>query len=181
MSTDEGGWRWQIDVLRKQFPSIVLTSAFRNNSVTSSGESSYHARGRAVDVTPSIDIFNWIVGNFGTQSAEVIYSPAGNRQINNGKPHLYTGVTRAEHFSHVHWAIIGPTQPGTSFASAGIVTAGNPIPGVDAAVGVANFLKFISDPGTWTRIGLGIAGLVALGFAFRSLLPIESIRKAVAG
>jgi hypothetical protein len=51
-----------------------------------------------------MEIFNWIKANH-PHSRELIFSPAGFGQVHNGKPHLYTGVTRKNHFDHVHWAM----------------------------------------------------------------------------
>ncbi|GAB3598633.1 hypothetical protein GCM10027586_00750 [Kineococcus gypseus] len=108
------GWQWQIATLRQIFPGLHLNSGFRRGAVTSSGNLSYHARGRAVDVPPRMDVFNWLLENFGATSKEIIFSPAGNRQIKNGRPHYYTGKVRADHFDHVHWAfrnggpVLGP-------------------------------------------------------------------------
>ena len=42
---------------------------------------------------------------FGGRSRELIFSPAGMRQVHNGQPHMYTGVTRRDHWSHIHWAM----------------------------------------------------------------------------
>jgi hypothetical protein len=98
------GWENQWRILHEQFPAAQLTSAFRPGSITASGNLSYHALGRAIDVTPSMDIFNWLVSNFGATSKEIIYTPAGGRQIKDGHPYTYTGEVAAEHFNHVHWA-----------------------------------------------------------------------------
>lgn len=99
------GWQRQWAVLHRAFPGAQLFSSYRPGAVTSSGNVSYHARGRAIDVTPSMDIFNWILANYGRTAKEVIYSPAGPRQIKNGRPHYYTGQVRADHWDHVHWAM----------------------------------------------------------------------------
>jgi hypothetical protein len=115
-----GGWRWQMAVLRKAFPGLQLISGFRPGAVThATGRQSYHAVGRAVDVPPRMDVFNWIRGNYGKRTRELIFSPAGGRQIHNGQPHMYTGVTRADHWNHVHWAYDqgGMLPPGTSLAT----------------------------------------------------------------
>src|SRR5207344_2048898 len=92
-----GGWQWQIAVLRRAFPGLQLISGFRPGARThATGAVSYHARGRAVDVPPRMDVFNWIRAVFGKRTRELIFSPAGMKQIHNGQPHLYTGVTRAD-------------------------------------------------------------------------------------
>jgi hypothetical protein len=114
-----GGWRWQIAVLRKAFPGLQLISGYRTRYFTATGGHSYHNMGRAVDVPPRMDVFNWIRGNYGKRTKELIFSPAGGRQIHNGQPHMYTGITRAQHFNHVHWAYDqgGMLPPGTSLAT----------------------------------------------------------------
>lgn len=113
-----GGYRWQMDVLRRIFPGLALISGYRPGAITATGNRSYHASGRAVDVPPRMDVFNWIRANYGASSKELIYSPAGGRQMHNGQPHVYTGVTRANHWDHVHWAYDqgGPLYPGTTVA-----------------------------------------------------------------
>ena len=99
-----GGWQWQMRVLRAAFPGLALISGYRPGAITATGRRSYHASGRAVDVPPSMAVFNWIRSHYGRNTKELIFSPAGGRQIHNGSPHYYTGITRAMHFNHVHWA-----------------------------------------------------------------------------
>jgi hypothetical protein len=92
-------------VLRSAFPGLRLISGFRPGAITATGNRSYHSMGRAVDVPPSMAVFNWIRSNFGGRTRELIFSPAGGAQVHNGRPHMYTGITRAMHFDHVHWAM----------------------------------------------------------------------------
>lgn len=99
-----GGWRRQWALVHGHFPSARLHSGYRPGSITATGNRSYHGAGRAIDVTPSMAIFNWIRTNFGKNTKELIYSPAGQRQLHNGRNHYYSGVTRSMHFDHVHWA-----------------------------------------------------------------------------
>jgi hypothetical protein len=99
------GWMRQWAVVHRAFPSAQLFSGYRPGAITSSGNRSYHSMGRAIDITPSMEIFNWLARNFGANTKELIYSPAGNRQIHNGRPHYYSGQVRADHFDHVHWAM----------------------------------------------------------------------------
>jgi len=58
----------------------------------------------------------WIVANY-PHSREVIYSGPGGANWRNGRPHTYTGITRANHFDHVHWALLhgGPVDAGASY------------------------------------------------------------------
>ena len=103
---DSGVWRNLWAMTKKQFPSAVLTSAYRGGSITASGNLSHHARGNAIDVSPSMDIFNWWRKNYGANLAELIYSPANGKQIKNGRNHMYTGAVRSMHFNHVHIAAV---------------------------------------------------------------------------
>jgi Flp pilus assembly pilin Flp len=98
------GWQNMVAILRRQFPNIVITSTYRPGSITASGNQSYHSMGRAVDMAPSMEYFNWIHSRFGKNTKELIYSPAGGRQIKNGAPYYYSGAVRSMHFNHVHWA-----------------------------------------------------------------------------
>jgi phage-related protein len=102
--TGGSGWQWQMKVLRAVFPGLPLNSGYRPGSITASGNLSYHARGRAVDVPPRADVFNWIRANYGATTKELIYSPMGALQLKNGKSHVYTGAVKAMHYNHVHWA-----------------------------------------------------------------------------
>lgn len=96
------GWQAMWETLRSAFPSAVLTSSFRPGAITAVGTKSMHGAGRAIDVTPSMDIFNWLKANF-PGSAEIIYSPAGGEQVLAGRNHFYGEPTRRMHFNHVHW------------------------------------------------------------------------------
>ena len=103
---DGGVWRNLWAMTKKQFPSARLTSAYRPGSITASGNSSHHARGNAIDVSPSMEIFNWWRNNHGANLAELIYSPANGKQIKNGRNYMYTGAVRSMHFNHVHIAAV---------------------------------------------------------------------------
>lgn len=97
------GWAWQVATIKKAFPNIAITSTTRPGAKTVSGNTSYHARGRAIDMSPSMAAFNWIAQNF-PNTAELIFSPAGARQLKNGRSHIYSGAVKAMHYNHVHWA-----------------------------------------------------------------------------
>lgn len=107
------GYRAMMDALHTRFPGLALISGLRPGAKTATGKASYHGSGRAVDIPPLMEVFNWIAQHYGPQTRELIFSPAGNRQIWNGSPHMYSGVTRAMHWDHVHWAmrhggVLGP-------------------------------------------------------------------------
>lgn len=99
------GYRKQMNILHGAFPGMPLVSGYRPGAITATGNKSYHSMGRAVDIPPSMAVFNWIRSHYGKNTKELIYSPAGTRQIHNGHNHMYTGVTRRMHFDHVHWAM----------------------------------------------------------------------------
>lgn len=108
-----GGMVWNNlwGIIKEKFPWARLTSAYRGGSQTASGNTSYHASGKAVDLAgrgsmnmgDMMKIFNFIHSNYG-QSSELIHSPAEGRQIKNGRHHKYTGAVRRMHYNHVHWA-----------------------------------------------------------------------------
>jgi hypothetical protein len=75
-----------------------------NVRLTATGNKSMHGYGRAVDMDPNPAIFNWLRSNYGSKLKELIYSPAGGNQIYNGHNHMYSGITRAMHFNHIHAA-----------------------------------------------------------------------------
>lgn len=98
------GWQNQWAAVKGAFPGASLNSSVRPGAKTVNGGTSYHASGRAIDVTPSMEIFNWIRQNY-PNSRELIYSPAGNRQLQNGQNHFWGEPVRSQHWNHVHWAM----------------------------------------------------------------------------
>ena len=99
---DGNGMKWAAmwEIVKKQFPWARLNSAYYDRI----GGKTYHAKGRAIDVTPSMEIFNWLKQNY-PNSKELIYSPANGRQLQNGKEHFWGEPVRSAHFNHVHWAM----------------------------------------------------------------------------
>lgn len=89
--------------LRKYLPGVRITSSYRPGAGRS-----YHASGRALDISPSMAAFNAIRSAFGPSIAELIYAPAGGRNVWHGRPHNYSAGTLADHYDHVHWAMFGP-------------------------------------------------------------------------
>lgn len=115
-----GGMIWQQlwNAVRHQFPDVQLHSAFRPGAITATGNRSLHSRGRAIDISPRMDIFNWLAQNY-PQSGELIFSPAGGRQLYRGAPHFYGEPTRGDHWDHIHWGMFdrgGYLQPGWNMA-----------------------------------------------------------------
>lgn len=99
------GYQNMMRILHGPFPGLPLISGLRPGAITATGNRSYHASGRATDLPPRADVFEWIRSNFFNQTRELIFSPKGARQIWNGRPHVYTGITKAMHYDHVHWAM----------------------------------------------------------------------------
>jgi hypothetical protein len=98
------GWQAQWNVVKSMFPSAALHSAYRPGAVTAVGTPSFHGKGRAIDITPSMAIFDRLAKAF-PNSSELIYSPAGGRQLYMGRQTLFGEPTRSDHFDHIHWAM----------------------------------------------------------------------------
>lgn len=98
------GWKAQWSAVQAMFPGARLHSAFRPGAVTAVGTPSYHGQGRAVDVTPSMTLFNRLASAF-PNSTELIYSPAGGRQLYKGQRTMFGEPTRGDHWDHIHWAM----------------------------------------------------------------------------
>lgn len=167
---DERGWVWQMEVLRRQFPGLPLTSGYRPGAITATGNESYHGKGRAVDIPPRMDVFEWIRTTYGANTKELIYSPAGGRQIHNGQPHVYTGVTKANHYDHVHWAIIDQTGgAAANMQTVGTATS-NPIDALrNTFQQTGQQISDITNPQLWLRVGAALGGLLLLLIAFATL------------
>ena len=111
-------WQQLWNAVRHQFPDAQLFSAFRPGAITATGNRSLHSRGRAIDISPRMDIFNWLASNY-PASGELIFSPAGGRQIYRGRPHMYGEPTRGDHWDHIHWGMFdrgGYLRPGWNMA-----------------------------------------------------------------
>ncbi len=108
-------------------PEAKVTSSYRPGSMTVSGNRSYHSwnPARAADFAPpSMGLFNYFAARY-PGARELIYSPAGNAQIKNGRPHFYSGPVRGEHFNHVHLALAdGGLVPSRKFDTGGILPPG---------------------------------------------------------
>lgn len=103
-----GGSAGMMALLRAQFPGLPLLSGYRPNSITLTGNRSYHASDRAVDVPPRRDVAEWIRANYGAGTRELI-TPYQELNLHNGRPHVYTGAVWNQHNfaggnAHDHWA-----------------------------------------------------------------------------
>lgn len=164
---DSGVHRQLAAIIKQQFPNARITSAYRPGSTGSGGRPDYHSTGNAIDIAPpSMAIFNWIAQNY-PNSTELIYTPAGSRQLKNGKPHTYSAAVAVGHFNHIHWAMAENTNaiPASSGSGGGdgLLASLNPLQPLFDLVG------FLTDKGTWVRIGLGVLGVLLIGIAFLAL------------
>ena len=92
--------------VRKNLPGVQITSGYRPGAITATGNKSNHGKGKALDLAPSMGTFNKILKAFGgSKILELIYSPAGGRQISKGRRYNYPQPTRGDHWDHVHWAM----------------------------------------------------------------------------
>ncbi|WP_047893247.1 hypothetical protein [Micromonospora sp. RV43] len=104
-------------ILRAVFPGLPLYSGFREGSRTDSGALSYHAmiaadgdEGRAVDLPPRQDVFDYIHDHFFAATRELIWLGDKYRNIWNGKHHKYSDSLLRKHGvagmpgAHLHWA-----------------------------------------------------------------------------
>jgi hypothetical protein len=108
------GWAKQWALIHGAFPSAHLISGFRPGATTLSGNQSYHAVGRAIDVSPMRAIANWIRAHYGSSTKELI-TPWPALDLWNGKFHDYSYAIDAQHGvygsnAHVHWAMDGVTK-----------------------------------------------------------------------
>lgn len=106
------GYQAMMQALWTQFPGLQLISGFRPGAITATGNPSYHGKGRAVDIPPRFDVNSWIYRNYKHMTKELIFSPPGAYQVRNGADYVYSGITKAMHYDHNHWAL----------ANGGIVT-----------------------------------------------------------
>lgn len=154
---DAGVWRQMATWIKRNLPGARITSSYRR-TMTATGKVSNHARGLALDIVGGgrysmMDVFNAIAGTFGGRSIELIHSQAGGRQISRGRRYYYSGVTRANHFDHVHWSMpsMDPSIP-ADFSGGGGFSMPNP---------VAEALKALANPlftGA-TKLIDGVSGL----------------------
>lgn len=87
---------WIVSVIRANFPGIDIISTFRKGAKTLSGNTSYHARNRAVDTEPSEELARWFYTNYKGRLKELI-TPWQQYNVHNGKSHTYTGAVWNQH------------------------------------------------------------------------------------
>lgn len=95
--------------LRSAFGNVPLISGFRPNAHTLSGNVSYHASGRAIDIAPVRAWAVFLNSAFGPRLKELI-TPWQDLNLHNGQPHHYTGAVWSQHNfaggnAHIHAAM----------------------------------------------------------------------------
>lgn len=95
--------------LRRVFGNVPLISGLRPGSRTLSGALSYHASGRAIDISPVRAWAQYIHARYGPQLREHI-TPWQDLNLRNGRPHTYTGAVWNQHNfpggnAHIHAAL----------------------------------------------------------------------------
>ncbi len=111
-------WEKLLAAVRTQFPGLPLISGLRPGAITATGNRSLHSLGRAIDIPPRMDVFDWLAQTW-PGSGELIFSPAEGRQIYRGAPHVYGEPTRGDHWDHIHWGMFdqgGWLEPGLTLA-----------------------------------------------------------------
>lgn len=166
------GWQRQMAVLRARFPGLPLISGYRPGAITATGNPSWHGKGRAVDIPPRMDVFNWIAQNFGKRTKELIFTPAGIKQVLNGASHVYSGITAAMHKDHIHWAYDrgGLLPPGLSMAYNGTGRGERVLPpsqDLETTLYRA-FMRALADA------GVGTVELRVDGEEFKKVIRVES-------
>ncbi|MGX9348161.1 phage tail tape measure protein [Microbacterium sp. KNMS] len=140
------GWEAMWAMVQAADPGIVMTSNYRPGSRTVNGGQSYHALGRAIDLIPAtMETFNKVAALF-PNASELIYTPAGSRQLLNGQPFAgWSPAVQAQHYNHIHLAMSdggvfpmlangGPVKKGKGYV---VGDAGVPeffVPGADGYV-----------------------------------------------
>ncbi|MER7164493.1 phage tail tape measure protein [Micromonospora sp. NPDC000207] len=98
-----------LGALRSAFGSVPLVSGLRVGSRTLTGNRSYHADGRAIDIAPVHAWAQFIRAAFGPRLRELI-TPWQSLNLRNGRPHTYSGAVWRQHNfaggnAHIHAAM----------------------------------------------------------------------------
>ncbi|BEL07820.1 hypothetical protein Q0Z83_060110 [Actinoplanes sichuanensis] len=98
-----------LGALRGAFGSVPLISGLRPGATTLSGNTSYHASGRAIDIAPIRGWAEFIHGVFGPRLRELI-TPWQDLNLLNGRPHTFRGAVWNQHNfaggnAHIHAAL----------------------------------------------------------------------------
>lgn len=158
--------------VHRQFPGLTLISGYRPGAVTVTGKTSMHASAKAADLPPRIEVFNWIRDNYAANTFELIFTPAGGRQVYKGQPHVYTGAVAATHFTHIHWSVVDAAALGSAPPGGTVLPVSNPIAGAvtdaaTSALGLDPLIAFFRDQHGLRRslmISVGV-GLILIGIS----------------
>ena len=159
-----GAMRWQAiwNLIRSVAPESRMTSNYRPGAITASGFPSKHGMGRAVDLVSSNMMATFNKLRPLRPWTELYYSPAGNRQLLNGRPHYPTGITRQMHFSHIHAAMArgGVIPKPLLFDRGGVLPQGTSM--VHNATGAPEPLARVDQMGGDIIVNLDVNDLRAL-------------------
>ena len=157
-----GGMVYQkmADWLRKNMPGTTITSSYRPGSITASGNRSNHAFGRALDIVPAtMDTFNRLRSAW-PNSSELIFSPAGGRQLKHGKPYTYGEPVKSMHYDHVHWAMDSMSGGGGGGIIGGLLGKV-----IDKGASALTSILDNAPGGFWSKVAIAPMRNVAKGLA----------------
>ncbi len=105
-TTSGGTWRNLLGLVEKSGVSgVKATSVFRPGATTLSGNTSYHASGRAVDlVSHNLGGLQMALQKYAPMLKELI-GPIPGLNWRNGAPHRYSSGIQRQHYDHVHLAM----------------------------------------------------------------------------
>lgn len=145
------GYQAMIAAIGQLLPGTQITSSYRPGAITAMGFPSYHGKGRAVDMAPSMAAFNAISAAY-PNSTELFYSPAGARQIlKRGERGNTSGVTKDMHYNHVHWSM----KDGGTWPGAKVYDDGGWLPPGGVAVNLSDRPEPIFSADQWDSIDKG--------------------------
>ena len=178
--TEGMGWQAMWQLVQAAIPGATFNDGPRPpGTLTNTGSVSYHSLGRAIDIGPAtMDTFNRALALFPT-ARELIFSPAGGRQLLNGQPHFWTGVNRDIHWDHVHIAMAnGGVFPG----KAKLYDQGGWLPHGGVAVNRSGRPEAVLNPDESAALRSGLGGLrpgdslrlVVDGYEFSAFVQAEA-------
>jgi hypothetical protein len=175
---------------------VDLYSGVRRNSRTLSGRPSRHSMGKAIDITPTREIAEWIRSTYGARSYELI-TPWRDLMLYKGRPHKYSPDIERQHGvgnagnDHIHWStyadggLANPRIPMRSYD-----TGGGLPPGVTLAVNGTGRTETIrtheqekaltGGDGRWMRLDPRDLALLAQHIAQATSRPIHMDGRKVA-
>ncbi len=103
------GMPWQSiwGMIQAVAPEARMTSNYRAGAITSSGYKSLHSLGRAVDLVSGNMRATFMKIRGLLPWSELYYSPMDALQLNKGRSYIPQGITRAQHFDHLHAGYAG--------------------------------------------------------------------------